>query len=127
MILFGVLSDLESPEYWLNKLELIFKERLGTEVGGNDDLLMLKIEVSSFGLSSAGVLVSPNLEVVADGRCIQVFDKDNLLTKVTVEPLVLLFDVGVWVSSSSIVRLAGVGDTPVPLSTNVGSTEGFEL
>jgi len=108
VILFGVLSDLESPENWLNKFELIFKERLGTEVGGDNDLLVLKIEIASLGLSSTGVLVCPNLEVVSDGRCIQVFDKDNLLTKVTVEPLVLLFDVGIWVSCSSIVRLARV-------------------
>ncbi len=31
-ILFGVLSDLESPEYWLNKGSLFFKEHLGREV-----------------------------------------------------------------------------------------------
>ncbi len=67
---------------------------------------MLEIEVSSFGLSSTGVLVSPYLKVVTEGWCIQVFDEDNLLTKVTIEPLVLLFDVGIWVSCSSKVGFA---------------------
>lgn len=68
---------------------------------------MLKIEIASLGLSSTGVLVSPDLEIVSDGRCIQVLDKDNFLTKIAVEPFVLLFDVGIWVSCSSIVRFAG--------------------
>ncbi len=72
MILFGVLSDLESPEYWLNKFELIFKERRGREVGGDDDLLMLEIKLTSFSLAGTCVLVCPYLKVVTEGRCIQV-------------------------------------------------------
>lgn len=88
---------------------------------------MLQIEISSLGLSCAGVLISPDLKVVPDGRCIQVFDKDNLLTKVTIEPFVLLFDVGIWVSSVCIVGFTCSAYTPVPLSTNVGSLEGLEL
>lgn len=88
---------------------------------------MLEIELTSFSLAGTRVLVCPDLKVMTEGWCIQVFENDNLLTKVTIEPLVLLFDVGIWVSSSCIVRLAGVGDTPVPFSTNVGSGEGLEL
>lgn len=88
---------------------------------------MLKIEISSFGLSSTGILICPNLKVVPEGRCIQVFDKDNLLTKVTVEPFVLLFDVGVWVSSACKVGFTSSAYAPVPLSTSLGSGEGSEL
>lgn len=88
---------------------------------------MLQIEISSLGLSCAGVLISPDLKIVPDGRCIQVFDNYNLLTKVTIEPLVLLFDVGIWVSSVCIVGFACSAYTPVPLSTNFGSGEWFEL
>lgn len=88
---------------------------------------MLQIEITSLGLSSTGVLISPDLKIVPDGRCIQVFDNYNFLTKVTIEPLVLLFNVGVWVSSVCIVGFTGVGETPVPLSTNIGSLEGLEL
>jgi len=88
---------------------------------------VLKIKVASFGLSSTGELVSPDLEIVSKGRCIQVLDKDNLLTKVTIEPFVLLFDVGVWVSCSSMVRFASSAYAPVPLSTNIGRGEGSEL
>jgi len=106
---------------------LIFKESFRRKVGGDNEFLMLQIEISSFCLSRAGILIGPNFEIVTDGWCIQVFDDDNFLTKVTIEPLVLLFDEGIWVSCSSIVRLTGVGDTPVPFATNVGSGEGFEL
>ncbi len=67
---------------------------------------MLQVEVAAFSLSCAGVFVGPDLKVMAEGRCIQVFDEDNLLTKVAVEPLVLLFDVGIWVSCSSKVGFA---------------------
>ncbi len=88
---------------------------------------MLEVEISSLSLSCAGIFVCPDLEIVSDGRCIQVFDKDNLLTKVTIEPLVLLFDVGIWVSCVCIVRFTGSAYTIVPFSTNIGSGEGSEL
>jgi len=127
VILKAILGDLESPENWLNKGRLIFKEFLGREVGGDNEFLMLQVEITSFGLSCAGIFVCPNLEVVSEGRCIHVFDKDNLLTKVTVEPLVLLFDVGIWVSCVCIVRFTSSAYAPVPLSTNVGSFEWLEL
>jgi len=88
---------------------------------------MLQVEIASLGLTSTGELVCPYFEIVSEGRCIQVLDKDNLLTKVTVEPFVLLFDVGVWVSCSSMVRFASSAYAPVPLSTNIGRSEGSEL
>ena len=88
---------------------------------------MLEIEISSFCLSCASVLICPDLKIVPDCRCIQVFDKDNFLTKVTIEPLVLLFDVGIWVSSVCIVGFASSAYSPMPLSTNIGRGEWFEL
>jgi len=127
VILKAILCDLESPENWLNKGRLIFEQFLGRKVGGDYDLLVLKIEVASLCLSCAGILVCPDLEIVSEGRCIHVFDKDNLLTKVTVEPLVLLFDIGIWVSSVCIVTLSCSAYSIVPFSTNVGSLEWFEL
>ncbi len=80
MILFGVLGDLESPENWLNKGHLIFEEHLGREVGSDDDLLMLEIYHTSFCLAGTSVLVCPDLKVMAEDRCIQVFENDNFLT-----------------------------------------------
>lgn len=88
---------------------------------------MLQIEISSLSLSCAGILICPDLKVVPDGRCIQVFDNYNFLTKVTIEPLVLLFDVGIWVSSVCIVGFTCSAYTPVPLSTNCLRGEGLEL
>ncbi len=88
---------------------------------------MLEIEISSFGFSCASVLIRPDLKIVPDRRCIQVFDKDNFLTKVSVKPLVLLFDVGIWVSSVCIVGFTSSAYAPMPLSTNIGSGEWSEL
>jgi len=80
VILKAILCDLESPEYWLNKGRLIFEEHLGGEVGGDHKSLMLEIEISSLSLSCAGVFICPDLKIVPDYRCIQVFDNYNFLT-----------------------------------------------
>jgi len=88
---------------------------------------MLQVEVASLSLSCAGESVGPNLEEVPEDRCIQVLEHYNFLTNVTVEPLVLFFDVVVWVSSVSKVGLSSSANAPVPLSTYFGSGEGLEL
>ncbi len=83
--------------------------------------------MSSFSLSSTGEPVGPDFKKVPEDRCIQVLEHYNLLTCVTVEPLVLFFDVVVWVSSVCKVGLACATYAPVPLSSNFGSGERFEL
>ena len=88
---------------------------------------MLEIEMSSFGLTSTREPVGPYLKEVPEDRCIQVLEHYNLLTCVTVEPLILFLDVVVWVSSVCKVGLSSSAYTPVPLSSNFGSGEGFEL
>lgn len=88
---------------------------------------MLQVELTSFGLSSSWISISPDFKEVSEHRCIQIFEHDNLLTEVTVEPFVLLFDVMVWVSSVCIVGFTSSAYAPVPLSTSFGSGEGLEL
>ena len=83
--------------------------------------------MSSFCLSSAGEPIGPDLKEMSKYGCVQILENDNLLTCVTVEPLVLFFDVVFWVSSVCKVGLASATYAPVPLSSNFGSGERLEL
>ncbi len=116
-----IVVDLESSLDGIDGgLGLVFEEFVNGEVAGHYELLMLQVELVAFGLGLACVLVCPDFHMVRESIGVTVVKNDNFFTLVTVKPFVLGLDVGVWVSMSYIVRLAGTWDSPVPLSSNCG-------
>lgn len=125
------MDHLESSLECLNHLITVFAvDVLNGVVARNYKVSVHKRDRSSFGLCGACVLISPDLKEVSQTTIVMVIKQDCLLPCVSVEPLVLRFEVDVVKVVSCVVALAYTGGTPNPGASStltVDSCGGGEL
>lgn len=87
MLLLKPLTDCFSHSLTLKK------QVFNAVIGGYYDNSMVQVDVTSFSLSSACVLICPNLKVMAKNVCIHIINKYRLLVMVSIPPFVLVFQI----------------------------------
>jgi len=83
--------------------------------------------MTSLGFPSTGVTIRPDLKVMPEtgSTRIEVVENDSFLTRITVPPLVLCFEVGPWELFSSGTGLASTRRAMIPDSSNIVMLIGF--
>lgn len=91
-------------------------------VGGDDDAFRADQDLASFDCGLEGVVVCPDLDVMASNLAgSEFFDKDVLLSFVAIPPYVVGLDEEAFaVCGAAVVRLACACWAIVPLGTEIG-------